>query len=168
MHRAARVARTTLPIDQRGVRSSHLTHAAPNTAGIAPAAPGASSPSSGIRRYVPDTIAEWFGNLPAETQRFLTSPFRDAGRPPQDGHLDASLTEIGYGVHERYVCYLYGARDVAVVEAHRFVARASGAMGQQLWNASPERRLLEAQPWTVSAFVAPVARPHAAVVPRPS
>jgi len=155
-----------LPIDRTSLRDDHRRDAVPNTSGGSrlrgKLLGQAHTPVEGI---LPTHIADMFGNLPVETQRFLLTPFAaHRGRPLQAG-LYATTGVAGSAYRETYWLHLFDLDRLAFSMAWHEVPLRSGLTGPALWNDSPESRALQQAPWTVAAWTATLARPGE-IVPR--
>lgn len=144
------------------MRSDHLSAGPPNT--ITPSTGNSDTVAvealARAARFVPARIASSFGNLPAATQLHLLEPFLSDDRGLQKGDLHATTHVVGDRYEERYTGYLFNARWMAFVAAHRSVPYQSGMTGPELWGDSLESAAIRTTPWVVAAWFGPVARPR--------
>lgn len=151
--------RYDLPVDGERVRSDHRRGYAPHAGNsVPPAVAGDGQPLLG------EDVVRMFGHLPAETQHFLLEPFLTASVPPTADVLGRTDLRGGEYV-ETYWTYLFTGRWVGFAHTRRAVPYRSGLSGPALWSGSPEALALPTAPWSVAAWVAPVARPGAGVQP---
>jgi len=101
------------------------------------------------------TLAGYFGNLPAPTQRFLLQPFVRSNTDPQDVGVNPHHTVLPHEEVEEFWAHLFNKRWVAFCYARRTAPRR----GRQ---ASAD---LGAAPWAVAAWVAPAIPPNQAALP---
>lgn len=180
-----RTVRWDVPLDPSGIRHDHHGAALGHTPGapspVMPGpAPGAGpgpdgrsgdgfgepgGPGSPADPANPDdmvsallgdsTLAGWFGNLPAATQRFLLQPFVRSDTDPQDAGLNPHHTVLHHEETEEFWAHLFNKRWVAFCYARRTAPRRGRKASAKLHEA----------PWAVAAWVAPALPPDRAALP---
>lgn len=151
--------RFDIPVDASQVRNDHRLTPGPPTTTATTARPGGRASDAGQGTYadLPAGVAARLANLPAPTQQFLLGPFTGSGRPANEGHVHARITDDGHELAETYWAYLFNASWLAFAQARRHLPSPPGSRRPAMTYA--ERvALLEPASWAVSAWVAPVDR----------